>query len=82
MRAEPLSISQMLERITDRFETACGAEPTEARDRAELALGRLFFDGYLEWWGMSELGEPVFVPSRPRQQGYISVVVTVSRPRG
>ena len=47
--------------------------------KAARALARLMAIGALEWWGMSDEGEPLFVQAEPPEQPIVYVIPVVIR---
>jgi len=62
----PMTFPEMWEQIRSHFVESLGADPEDAGPRAFLAVSKLVNEDYVEWWGMSEYGFPVYVPRLPQ----------------
>lgn len=72
----PVRVDEMLERVIGRFrEAEPDADESTLRERAEEAVARLFAGGHLEWWGLSEDGEPIYVPVPTARRSQLVVVI-------
>lgn len=76
---KPMTFPEMLEVVTNCFEALEAAQdiapgaPTP-KDRAWIALNKVYEAGWLDWWGMSEDGEPAFVPSTPEVRRVVYII--------
>ena len=74
----PLTANQLLEN-TVRVLLQDGMGEHVAYYKAARAIARLISIGALEWWGMSDEGEPLFVQAEPSEQQQILILPIVIR---
>ena len=66
--SNPMTVAQMIEQVTLHFVNSLGSDSDRAKARAFIAVGRLLEEDYLEWWGMTEDHQPLYVPAAPVKQ--------------
>lgn len=69
----PMTFTEMYDQVLAHFIDNRGLDPDEARQRAWRSVCRLVDEGYVELWGMSADGLPVYQPA------VVRAIVTVYR---
>ena len=66
MKLWPMTVEQMVTAAAGTFLNGITTDVDLARHRAAQAIQKLIDERYVDWWGMTEDHQPLYVPSSER----------------